>query len=292
MAPAAAPPIEQVKLQSGSEAHKRAFCHMLLDTHDPYEPALIDWPALSPDALTRLTSLPIWNIAVQTECRASINVASYAEIVDDLLLRKAIELNAFEEARHKRLLAHMVAFYGIRLDPEPEYRAPRDREWAFMDTGFSECIDSFFAFGLFALAKRSGFFPPSLVTAFEPVIQEECRHILFFVNWVAWQRRSLPLWRRTIFAARVLALWIVQIWDRIKIAKRLGGKADDNFTLTGSRAIAVDIAPRDLLDLCLAENERRMSALDPRLKRPGIIPKLVRLVRPFLRSRVAPTVDA
>ena len=30
----------------GSEAHKIAFCRMLLDTHNPYKPAVIDWPAL------------------------------------------------------------------------------------------------------------------------------------------------------------------------------------------------------------------------------------------------------
>jgi hypothetical protein len=162
-----------------------------------------------------------------------------------------------------------------------------------MKTGFSECIDSFFAFGLFALAKRSDFFPPSLVATFEPVIQEECRHILFFVNWVAWHRRNLPLWQVPSFAARVFAIWIVLIWERIKTAKDVGGNAaDENFTLTGGQTIGGDIAPRDLLELCLAENDRRMAALDPRLKRPGVMPTLVRLVRPFLRSRTASIASA
>ena len=68
-----------------------------------------------------------------------------------------MELNAFEEGRHKHVLANLVRAYGIELGPEPDDIPPRDVEWAFMVTGFSECIDSFFAFGLFELAKRSGF---------------------------------------------------------------------------------------------------------------------------------------
>ena len=169
----------------GSEAHKVAFCRMLLDTHNPYKPSIIDWPELDPEARNRLVSLPIWDIAVQTEGKARLRVLSYGEKVTDPLLQQAIELDGFEEGRHKEVLSNLVQAYGIRLAPEPEYLSPRDPEWAFMVTGFSECIDSVFAFGLFSLAKRSGFFPLPLVDTFEPVMQEEGRHILFFVNWVA-----------------------------------------------------------------------------------------------------------
>ncbi len=60
----------------GSEAHKRAFCRMLLDTHNPYRPSIVDWPALDPEARDRLVSLPIWDIAMQTEGNASLRVLS------------------------------------------------------------------------------------------------------------------------------------------------------------------------------------------------------------------------
>ena len=64
-------------------------------------------------------------------------------------------MNAFEESRHKIVLADMVQAYGIALAPEPEYKRPRDPEFAFMRTGYSECIDSFFGFGLFKIARNS-----------------------------------------------------------------------------------------------------------------------------------------
>src|SRR5262249_18261011 len=154
------------------------------------------------DARDRLVSLPIWDIAVQTEGKASINVMTYAACIGDPLLRQATELNGFEEGRHKTVLANLVEAYGITLAPKPAYPPPRAPEWAFMKTGYSECIDSFFAFGLFELARRSGYFPPELVATFEPVMQEEGRHITFFVNWVAWHRRSLSWWRRLRFEAK------------------------------------------------------------------------------------------
>jgi hypothetical protein len=270
----------------GSDAHKDLFCRTLLDTFNPYKPAVIDWPELDASARDRLVSLPIWDIAVQTEGRARLNVATYAATAPDPLLRKAIELNAFEEGRHKHVLSNLVAAYGIALAPEPEYVVRGDPEWAFMVTGYSECIDSFFAFGLFQSAKRSGFFPEALVDTFEPVIQEEARHILFFVNWAAWHRRTMPLWRRPFFELKVLAVWLFLIWERIGIARNVGsGVQDNNFTVTGAKSVGDDINVAQLIDLCLTENERRMGLYDRRLLRPFAVPALAAFARRFMRPK-------
>jgi hypothetical protein len=276
-------------IRLGSEAHKTLFCRTLLDTFNPYKPAVIDWPSLDSEARNRLVELPIWDIAVQTEGRARLNVAAYAAMTVDPLLRTAIELNAFEEGRHKHVLSNLVAAYGIALAPEPEYVVRGDPEWAFMVTGYSECIDSFFAFGLFETAKRSGFFPAELVETFEPVIHEEARHILFFVNWAAWHRRTMPFWRRPLFELKVLAVWLFLIWERIGIARDVGsGVQDNNFTMTGAKAVGDDIDVAELIDLCLAENERRMGAYDRRLLRPFAVPALAKLARRFMRSNSKP----
>jgi len=274
-------------IRFGSDAHKILFCRTLLDTFNPYKPAVIDWPELDPATRDRLVTLPIWDIAVQTEGKARLNVASYAQVTRDPLLRKAIELNAFEEGRHKHVLSNLIAAYGIELAPEPGYVVRGNPEWAFMVTGYSECIDSFFAFGLFESAKRSGFFPEELVDTFEPVIQEEARHILFFVNWAAWHRRTMPLWRRPFFELKVLAVWLFLVWERIGIARSVesGAQQDHNFTVTGAKSVGNDIDVGGLIDLCLAENERRMSLYDDRLLRPFAVPALARFARRFIRPR-------
>ncbi len=268
-------------IRLGTDAHKALFCRTLLDTFNPYKPAVIDWPKLEPAALERLTSLPIWDIAIQTENKASRRVMAYADFCPDPLLRKAVELNGFEEGRHRHVLANLVEAYGIEVKPDEVYKPPRDAEWAFMVTGFSECIDSFFAFGLFEAARRSGFFPPQLVDTFEPVVHEEGRHILFFVNWVEWYRRNMPIWRRPWFNLKIMAVWVFLAWERMGLAKDVGTAEETNFTVAGGEAVAeIDVA--GLMDLCLSENDRRLGVYDARLKRPTFFPSLVRFARLFL----------
>jgi hypothetical protein len=270
-------------IRYGSEAHKVLFCRTLLDTFDPYKPAVIDWPKLDPQTQERITSLPIWDIAVQTENKAGLNVCTYAEGISDPLLKKAVELNGFEEKRHRHVLSNLVEAYGIKLAPEPVYERPRDPEWAFMVTGYSECIDSFFAFGLFETAKRSGFFPAELVDTFEPVVHEEGRHILFFVNWVAWWRRNMSWWRRPWFELKVLGVWAFLIWERIGMAKDVGnGEQDNNFTLNGADHLGEGISVGKLMETCLSENDRRLGIYDKRLKRPRFVPFMVRQIRRFV----------
>jgi hypothetical protein len=54
--------------------------------------------------------------------------------------------------------------------------------------------------------------------------------------------------------------------------------------MTGSRAVGAEVTPAVLMDLCLAENERRLAGYDPRLLRPDFVPRMVRLARRFMRS--------
>jgi hypothetical protein len=155
-----------------------------------------------------------------------------------------------------------------------------------MQTGYSECIDSFFAFGLFEAAKRSGFFPPELVDTFEPVIQEEGRHILFFVNWSAWHRKNLPLWQRPWFVTKIIAVWAYLIWERIGIARDVGhGQQDNNFTMNGAKQLEADIDIRELIGICLTENDRRLGIYDKRLLRPRLVPALARFAYRLLGGK-------
>lgn len=269
----------------GSQQHKELFCAVLLDTFDPYRPAVIAWPELAQEVRARLAGLPFWDVAVETEENAGRRMQALADATADPLIRQALALNAFEERRHKEVLGHMMRFYGIRLTGDIHAQPLRNAQWAFLRTGYGECFDSFFAFGLFEMARRTGFFPPELVGVFEPVIQEEARHNLFFVNWVAYTRAAQGWPRGWGFALRCLAALAVQTAKRLSIAKSVDG---DNFTRKGGAALGIELDARNFLALCLAENERRLAPYDRRLLRPRIMPAVARLAMGLLPRAGAP----
>jgi hypothetical protein len=254
---------------------------MLLDSFDPYRPAVIDWPMLAPDAKARLVGLPFWDVAIETEENAAFRMQSLADMTEDPLIREALALNAFEERRHREVLGDMVRSYGIQLGAPPAPPQPLEPRWGFLRTGYGECFDSFFAFGLFALARRSGFFPEPLLGVFEPIVQEEARHNLFFTNWVAYMRARHGGFARIGFDLRRLAAMALQAWRRAVGARSMDG---DNFTRTGSAAIGLAITPGDFLRLCLAENQRRFQPYDARLLRPRAMAATARLLSAFFRG--------
>lgn len=271
-------------MEIGSLAHRELLARFFMDSYVDYVPEQVQWPDLSQESRSRLVSLPFWQEAVSTENVTSNTVAAAAALEADPAVRKAIELQGFEEQRHARLLQALTAHYGIRIDNPPRYE-PRDLEDDFLFAGFGECFDSFFAFGLFALARESGFFEPQLVAVFEPVVQEEARHILFFVNWVKYRRSQLPWWRRPGFSLRCGWIIVKQVWSRVKTARTLGGSAADrsvaegeNFTLNAHADLGQDVTLHRLLGLCLRENDARLAPYDARLLRPRLVPTLAGLM--------------
>ncbi|MEN9206830.1 MAG: hypothetical protein Q6L50_09370 [Gloeomargarita sp. GMQP_bins_120] len=265
----------------GSPAHRDLFCRSLLETHRTYDPAQFPWPDLDPKTLAFLRGIPFWQEALATEKRAGEMARAFAAEIDDPLVREAVALQAEEEARHGRLLACLVQHYQIPVEVDPPYRPPANLKQAFIDFGYSECLDSFFAFGFFRIAQQSGFFPESLFTLFDPIIDEEARHIVFFVNWMAYQQARTG---RGFFLYRGLNT----LWNYGKALGHLVGAvrgADTSgagFTATGALVFAPDLTLRRFLQTCLQENARRMQAFDPELLQPRLMPRLSRLVLSLL----------
>jgi hypothetical protein len=269
----------------GSEAHLALLCREFIDTHNPFEPDALPWPELDATSVAKLRSLPFWDEAIRTERRTGAKVTAYAALETPPLLREAVALQGYEETRHAALIDTLMRRYDISADPGPEQPLPQNLEAAFMRTGYGECIDSFFAFGMVALARDSQFLPHALLDVLEPIVQEEVRHILFLVNWVAYKRRQQPALLRPWHRVRCLASFTGAAFDRARSAGNVAGNvgngaSKDGFTASGAAAVTGDFSVRSFVARCLEENARRFAAYAPELLRPRVVPTMARA---FLR---------
>ncbi len=264
-------------MRFGAEAHKELFCRDFIAGHNPYDPRRLPWPELDPASLARLRAVPFWQEVFYAERQAGAMVRAFAETLTDPLLREAVDLQGFEEARHATLIAIMIERYGLDAAAQPMEPLPADVETAFIDFGYGECVDSFFGFGVYEAARRSGFLPESMFAILDMLLQEETRHIVFFVNWMAYREA-----RRGGAAALLrgpTSAWFHgrAVGRHIRAIRKGAHAGGSNFSATQVDLFRNGFGIRDLLEHCVLENERRMSTFDRRLLRPRLLPALGRL---------------
>jgi hypothetical protein len=262
-------------MRIGSEIHKERFCRQFIDSHQQFDPETLPWPTLDEEALQRMRSVPFWQEVLHTERRAGAIVRAFAETVQDPLVREAVDLEGVEEERHAQLLGVMIRRYGLpAIEQELEPIGP-DLYTAFADFGYGECIDSFLGFGVFKIARQSEFLPEPLFEIFDTLMLEETRHIVFFVNWMAWQeavRGRGAAWWRALVSARFYGRAIGRLIGTI----RRGQKENDgkDFSATQANVFLDGFTFRRFVEECYAENARRMADFETDLLRPRFLPSL------------------
>jgi len=255
----------------GSNEHKELFCRSFLESHRAYDPQEWPWPELDPLSLARLRAIPIWTLALEVELGAGEMLGKYAKTEPDPLVRQALELQAYEEERHGRILQCLIDRYQLPVEPKVPKQEPTRAN--FIAFGYNECADSFAGFGIFKLARDARILPEALTSLFTRVIAEEARHIVFFVNWVAWDRYRRGM--RAPFARAIATLlgYAGAIGRRIKAGTALQGDkpaADPNLFGDALR----NLTAAAFLRACIEENDRYMASFDSRLLRPRVIPAL------------------
>jgi hypothetical protein len=269
-------------MKIGSNAHRDLFCNHFIATFTPYEPEELPWPELDRKGLERLRSVPFWQEVLHTERRAGAIVGAFADTVVDSLVKEAVELQGYEETRHAGLLREMIRRYGISVEEFPLEPIGTDIETAFKDFGFGECLDSFLGFGAFKLARQSGFLPETMFKIFETLMFEETRHIVFFINWMAWCGvQEGKGWLRHPMSLRFYGRAI----NRLVGTVRRGQKVNDgvDFSATQASMFLEDFTFRKFLENCYGENCRRMSEFDAELLRPTFLPRLAEVALSSLR---------
>jgi hypothetical protein len=262
-------------MKIGSPEHKELYCRLFTESHQIYEPARLPWPELDEASLARLRGVPFWQEVLNTELRAGEIVAAFAPTLEDAMLRDAVALQGFEEARHAELLRVMIARYGIDATELPAPPPAANVETAFIDFGFGECLDSFLGFGAFKIARQSEFLPGSMFDIFETLMYEETRHIVFFINWMAW--REAQRGRGAAWLRGGTSLWYYgRALRRLAGTIRRGADVNDgkDFSATQASVFLDGFTFGRFVADCHAENLRRMRAFDRTLLQPRLLPAI------------------
>ncbi|MBV8638294.1 MAG: ferritin-like domain-containing protein [Candidatus Eremiobacteraeota bacterium] len=256
-------------MRIGSDEHKTLFCRWFIDTHRRYAPEDLPWPELDQASLDRLRAVPIWSSALAVEKRAGKLVTGFASTQSDPLLREAIALQGVEEDRHGRILATMLDRYGLTVEEE---QLPYDTsERCFIEFGYKECLDAFMGYGAFRLARDAQFLPEPFMSIFVDFMHEETRHIIFFVNWISYQRaqRGEPLVKQ---AFDTVTGYLKAF--RVLTSTVQGANGDSGF-MGGGDAFG-DMSVANFLRTCVRENDLQMGQFNSGLLRPWVIPALAR----------------
>ena len=270
-------------MKIGSDAHRDLFCRQFMASYTDYDPATLPWPALDEADLARLRAVPFWQEVLHTEKRAGAIVARFAAGIDDPVVKEAVDLQGREEARHAELLREMIRRYGIDAREQELEALNPDIETAFKDFGFGECLDSFLGFGAFKLARQSHFLPDAMFAIFETLMYEETRHIVFFINWMAWReaREGHGGMRRRAVSLRYYLRAVGRLLGMVKRGQVVNDGRD--FSATQASLFLEGFTFRNFLADCYAENARRMAAFDPALLRPSFLPALADMALRSLR---------
>ena len=132
-------------------------------------------------------------------------------------------------------------------------------ETAFIDFGFGECMDSFLGFGAFKTARQSEFLPEAMFEIFDVLMYEETRHIVFFINYMAWRevqrgRGAAPL--RALTSAWYYGRALSRLLGMVRRGKDTNDGKD--FTITEANMFLEGFSFRQFVEDCYRENARRM----------------------------------
>jgi hypothetical protein len=178
----------------------------------------------------------------------------------------------------------MIRRYRIAAEERPVEPLSTDLRRAFADFGYGECLDSFLGFGVFKIARRAGFLPEPLFEIFDMLMREETRHIVFFINWMAWQQASrggLAGWLRGVTAARYYGRAIGRLLGTVRRGRRANDGRD--FSATQASVFLEGFTLPSFVEECCVEHERRMREFHPDLLRPSLLPRLAAIVLTGLR---------
>ncbi len=123
-----------------------------------------------------------------------------------------------------------------------------------------------------------------MLRIFETLMYEETRHIVFFVNWMAYTEAQRGWLARTALPLTSLHYYLRALVRMMGLARR-GKELNDgkNFAATQVSMFLDGFNFRKFLEDCYSENSRRMGAFESELLRPSFLPQLAEVALRAMR---------
>jgi hypothetical protein len=141
---------------------------------------------------------------------------------------------------------------------------------------------------VFRIARRAAYLPEQMFAIFETLLHEENRHIVFFVNWMAWEQarrgRGMP-WLRSIVAVRYYLSAMARLLATVRRGRAANGGRE--FSATQASVFIDGFSLCEFIEECYAEHGCRMQAFDRELAQPRFLPRLAAAALPGLRLGAA-----
>jgi hypothetical protein len=101
------------------------MCRELVSSFRSYEVQDVRWSELDAQEIARVRAIPCWCEALNTERIAARHIRRMVEAERDAVVREALALQGYEEARHAALFESPMQHDRIDVPVPPPYR-PRD----------------------------------------------------------------------------------------------------------------------------------------------------------------------
>jgi hypothetical protein len=133
-------------------------------------------------------------------------------------------------------------------------------------------LDSFFGFGIYRIARQVEFLPDALTSLFARLLNEEARHIVFFVNWIAYERVRRGHGMLPIQAILAGYGYVRALVGLAKTATR--SRSGSGFLAADAGNTFSGLTLGSFLEACVTENGLQMASMDRDLLQPRILPRM------------------
>lgn len=276
-------------MKVGTNDHRKRFCRSFLESHSSWDGEQFSWPLVDPISQEYLRAIPGWTELFQKKQRLSRVVSAYATTVNNPLIREAISLLGQEYQRQTTVLKKFISAYDIPRTATTDRPVNPELETDFIQWMHGECLDAFWRFGWFGLAQHHHILPGELLEPCDRFLQEEAHQLIFFVDWLSYQRARQR--KRNLDFGGLPNLWR----DRNKILKLVSafGAKEDAVSSPLSPFLETATA-EEFFNTCLAEYRRRLAWVEAGVPQPklgvAVAEVLREVVRLWPQRRDTPTI--